>query len=297
MRSFGSSSFGRSPDPWFRVGNIDVSTTIAVIGFGVFSLFIWLIEGPTRSISVNFWLTSAVQDGEVWRIFTWPFFIEPGASVFWTILLYAIFYLLGSQLEARMGRRPYTIFLAALTIGAGVFMSVFQLITNISGGAGGLRYLELCVLVGFALAWPDARFWPGIPAWAIAAGIVAIDLLQSLADRDNYSIVMLLVIIGLALVLLRGMGFAEGQAWIPRVRLPTAFGADVPRSRREGRPSRARRKSNLKPVAPDPVQSDLADMEIDALLDQVANEGLDSLTKAQRKRLEDHSKRLRKRKD
>ena len=72
-------------------------------------------------------------------------------------------------------------------------------------------------------------------------------------------------------------------------------GDGLPRGRRESRPSRARRKSNLKSVAPDPVQSDLADMEIDALLDQVANEGLDSLTKAQRKRLEDHSKRLRKR--
>ncbi len=169
MRSFGSSSFGKSADPWFRVGNIDVSTTVAVIGFGIFSLFVWLIEGPTRSISVNFWLTPAVQDGEVWRIFTWPFFIEPGASVFWTVLLYAIFYMLGSQLEARMGRRPYTIFLATLTVVAGLFMSVFQLITSINGGAGGLRYLELCVLVGFALSWPEARFWPGIPAWGIAA--------------------------------------------------------------------------------------------------------------------------------
>ncbi len=295
MRSFGSSSFGKSADPWFRVGNIDVSTTVAVIGFGIFSLFVWLIEGPTRSISVNFWLTPAVQDGEVWRIFTWPFFIEPGASVFWTVLLYAIFYMLGSQLEARMGRRPYTIFLATLTVVAGLFMSVFQLITSINGGAGGLRYLELCVLVGFALSWPEARFWPGIPAWGIAAGIVVIDLLQSLADRDTYSIVMLLVIIGLAVLLLRGMGFAEGQDWIPRIPLPASFGADVPRSRREARPSRARRKSNLRSVTPDPVQSDLADMEIDALLDQVANEGLESLTKAQRKRLEDHSKRLRKR--
>ena len=38
------------------------------------------------------------------------------------------------------------------------------------------------------------------------------------------------------------------------------------------------------------------DMEIDALLDQVAERGLDSLTKDQRKRLEEHSKRLRKRK-
>lgn len=297
MRSFGSSSFGRSADPWFRVGSIDVSTTIAVVGFGVFSLFVWLAEGPTRSISSNFWLTPAVQDGEVWRIFTWPFFIEPGARVFWTILLYAIFFMLGSQLEARMGRRPYTIFLAVLTVGAGVFMSVFQFITSINGGAGGLRYLELCVLVGFGLSWPDARFWPGIPAWGIAAGIVVIDLLQSFADRDNYSIVFLLVIISLALLLLRGMGFAESADWIPRLPLPAGLGADVPKRARPAKPTRARRKTNLQAVAPDPAQSDLADMEIDALLDQVANEGLDSLTKAQRKRLEDHSKRLRKRND
>jgi hypothetical protein len=35
--------------------------------------------------------------------------------------------------------------------------------------------------------------------------------------------------------------------------------------------------------------------EMDAILDQVSERGMDSLTPQQRKRLEDHSKRLRKR--
>ncbi len=95
------------------------------------------------------------------------------------------------------------------------------------------------------------------------------------------------------------MGLAESAAWIPRIPLPASLGGS-PQSggaSRPSRPSRARRKSNLKAVAPDPIQDDLAEMEIDALLDQVANDGLDSLTKAQRNRLEEHSKRMRKRKD
>ena len=58
---------------------------------------------------------------------------------------------------------------------------------------------------------------------------------------------------------------------------------------------RDRRQLPTRPTSP--PQYPLADMEIDSLLDQVAEQGLDSLTKDQRKRLEEHSKRLRKRRD
>ena len=66
-----------------------------------------------------------------------------------------------------------------------------------------------------------------------------------------------------------------------------------PRRRR----SRGRGNLSAVPTPPRQAAADRSlDMEIDALLDQVAERGLDSLTKEQRKRLEDHSKRLRKRK-
>ncbi len=308
MRSFNAGGFGNSDNPWFRVGNIDITTTIAVLGLGVLSMFIWALEGPGRSISKYLWLVSrdggeftggSVLGGQIWRLITWPI---PNAPDFWTLILFAVFYMLGSQLEALMGRRLYTIFLVSLAVIPAVLLTILELISGIDGFAAGLRFVELGVLIGFAAHFPTARFWPGIPAWGIAIGIVILDILQTVGNRDNYSLALLFFTVAIALFGIRALGFAEELHWLPKLALPaavsgTATTAKTPRSGPNmSRPSRKRGKRNLKVVPPvDPRQSDLDDMEIDALLDQVANEGLDSLTKDQRKRLELHSKRLRKR--
>lgn len=307
MRSFNAGRFGNSDDPWFRVGTIDVTTTIAVVGMGLVSMFIWAAEGRDRGFSKYLWLVSkdvgsitggSVLGGQIWRLITWPIPNEPD---FWTLLLFAVFFMLGSQLEALMGRRLFTVFLISLTVAPAVLVTLFELVTGVDGIAAGLRFIEVGVLIGFAMHYPTARFWPGIPAWGIAIGIVVLDFLQIIGNRDNYSLVLLLSVVLTSLLLTRSMGFAEEVDWIPKLPLPASMGGTAPSGAKSagpnmGRPSRSRRRGKLKAVPPvNPVQSDLADMEIDSLLDQVANEGLDSLTKEQRKRLEQHSKRLRKR--
>lgn len=309
MRSFSSGSFGRNNDPWFRVGDVGVTTTIALTAMGIFSIFVYVAEGNSRALSKFFWLTPrgfssalgpSVVEGGVWRLFTWPLFLEPGARIFFAAILIAIFYMLGSRVEEVMGRVRYARFLAFIIVLPAIAVVILDLGLGISGVAGGLRFPELAVLVAFALIYPEARFFFGLPAWSIALGIIVIETLQTTADRNWFGLLLGAFVVGLATLLVRAMGLAESAAWIPRIPLPASLGGTPqPSSRREGRskPSRARRKTNLRSVTPDPVADDLADMEIDALLDQVATEGLDSLTKAQRKRLEEHSKRMRKRKD
>jgi hypothetical protein len=306
MRSFSSGSFGRNNDPWFRVGDVGVTTTIALTAMGAFSIFLYVIEGNQRTLSKYFWLTPrgistaagpSVTEGGVWRIVTWPLFLEPGARIFFAAILIAIFYMLGSRVEEVMGRIRYARFLGFIIVLPAIAVVVLDLGLGIQGVAGGLRFPELAVLVAFALIYPEARFFFGLPAWGIAVGIVVIEALQTTADRNWFGLLLGTFVVGLATLLVRAMGLAQSATWIPHIPLPASLGGSAQRSPGRSRPSRARRKSNLRSVAPDPVQDDLADMEIDALLDQVANEGLDSLTKAQRKRLEEHSKRMRKRKD
>lgn len=315
MRSFSSGSFGRSNDPWFRVGEVGVTTTIALTAMGIFSVLVYTAEGNVRSFSRLFWLVPAdglvltnggavdpgasVAEGGVWRLFTWPLFLEPRARVFFAIILIAIFYMLGSRVEEVMGRIRYTRFIAFIIVLPGIAVTVLDLGLGITGVAGGLRFPELAVLVAFGLIYPEARFFFGIPAWGMALGIVIIEALQTVADRNWFGLILGLLVVGLATLLVRAMGLAESAAWIPRIPLPASLGGAPQQAgpSRRTKPSRARRKTKLKSVAPDPIQDDLADMEIDSLLDQVANDGLDSLTKAQRKRLEEHSKRMRKNKD
>ena len=169
------------------------------------------------------------------------------------------------------------------------------------GLVGGLRFIELGVLVAFALAFPGAMFFFGIPARFLAIGIVVIEFIQTIVDRNWYGLTFGFLLVATALLATRSFGHAPEDEWIPMIPLPAALGGTAaPKQKKSGpnlsRPSRKRKKGNLSVVSSaSPVQDDLNDMEIDALLDQVANEGLDSLTKDQRKRLEQHSKRLRKR--
>ncbi len=312
MRSFSSGSFGRSDDPWFRVGNIDVSTTIGLVGFGIISVFIYVAEGNTRALSKFFWMTTrdfgfltggSVLEGQIWRLVTWPLFLEPGARVFWSLILFAVFYMLGSQLEASMGRRPFALFLGTITVVTPIVMTVVEVLTGINGVVAGLRYLEFAVLIGFALVWPEARFMFGIPAWVIAAVIVGVETLQTVADRNWYGLMFGACVVALALLLMRSMGFAEQAEWIPRAPLPAFYRTQpsygqaygyTPTSTKPSKPKRGRHRRNLRSVSPaNKHGADPSDTEIDALLDQVANQGLDSLSKAQRKQLEAYSKRLR----
>ncbi len=304
MRSFSSGSFGSGEDPWFRVGDVKVTTTVAVTAISAFSILVYVAEGNGRPLSKYFWLTPAgsgeafgpsVSEGGIWRLVTWPLFHEP-TRVLSAVILTVIFYMLGSQVEATMGRIRYTRFLGLLVLIPAIAVTVIDVALGIQGLAGGLRFPELAVLVAFALLYPDARFFFGIPAWVIAAGVVAIEALQTVADRNWFGLLLGTFVVGLALLLVRAMGFAEEADWIPRMPLPAMLGGPAGPSQTQSKPRR-KRSSNLRAVANDPIQDNLADMEVDALLDQVAREGIDSLSKAQRKKLEEHSKRLRKRDD
>lgn len=298
MRSFNMGRFG-GDEPWFRVGSVDVTTTIFVVGAGVLSLLVWAVEGPSHPIlSKLVFDPSRVINGQVWRLVTWP--LANDLNSIWTLLLFAVFFMLGSQLEAVMGRRLFTIYLVGLTIIPAVLGTLFHLLTGIGGGAAGLRMVELGVLVGFALRVPNARFWPGIPAWMIGVGIIAINFLQYLGNRATFSMFMLLVVVAVSLIGLRSLGFADEADWVPKIALPASVTGmtAAPKPGRTATRRKRRGRANLS-VAPAPTNaprrelSKLEEAEMDAILDQVSERGMDSLTPQQRQRLEDHSKRLR----
>lgn len=290
MERFG---FGRhSSDPWFRVGTVDVTTTVLIVAMGVFSMFVWAAEGRMGPIFRNLWMISdQVLGGDIWRLITWPIPNEPGL---WTIILFVIFFMFGSQLEAHLGKRDFlTLILAITLVPAIVITLTLDLILNVNGGVAGLRTLELGILVAFIAQWPRSMFWPGIPAPVLGGLILVIETLQLVGLRDWYHLWFLWVTVAVALLVMRGLGYADELQAVPALPLRQVMGQGgagrgTKRSRRRGR-------ANLAAV-PTPKTTHgevLADREIDALLDQVADQGLDSLTPEQRSQLEAHSKRLR----
>lgn len=289
--------FGTSDDPWFRIGNFDVTTTAFMVGAGLISMFVWAAEGNFGPLTSALMFNSDdILGAQIWRLVTWPL---PNRPSVWTVIMLVVLYMLGSQLESRMGRRPYTFLVGALVLVPALISSALGVITPL-GGVFGWRFVEIGILVAFAAAFPTAKFFFGIPAWAIAGVIVVIDALQLIADRGTAALIFFVVLVAVALIGVRSLGFANDVEWIPSIALPasltgqTSRPAKAPKAKRS---SRSASKSHLKavPSPTDKVNEELNDREIDELLDQVSADGIDSLTKAQRKRLEDHSKRLRKR--
>ena len=297
---YSSRRFGYSDDPWFRIGSFAVSTTAFVVGLGVISMVVTAAEGQYGPLYRNLVLLSedltfsgmplgSVLEGEVWRLITWP---VPNEISFWTIILFAIFYMLGSQIEALLGRWRFALFLIALTVIPAAVVTVLEALTGVSGGVAGLRMVEVGVLVAFAAQYAQARFWPGIPGWVIALVIVGLDVLQYTSNRNWFALIVLACTVTVALLGIRAFGYATNLTWIPKLSLASSSGQSSARTHTSRSSRRSRGRDHLRSV---PTGDQSVSPEIDALLDQVASQGLDSLSRKQRKQLEAHARRLRRR--
>lgn len=302
------SRFGGGSDPWFRAGSVDVTTTTAVVGLGLMQVLVRVVEGPGLPISRWFVLnTDSVLGGEIWRIATWPmvnYFL--GRGLFWSLLLMAFFWIIGSQLEGLIGRVPFLRYLIFIGLGSSLILVVLSLVFSFNSLIFGLRYLELGILAAFAVQFPSAQFMFGIPARMLAGFIIGIELFQDLADRQWGGIIMVISSVVLGLIGLRALGHGNEAEWIPKVTIPGLSPAGGPRGTStmraprvaKSKRSRGRNKAGLAAVpTPRPSASPTPESsaEIDALLDKIAESGYDSLTKPEKARLEAHSKQMRRR--
>ena len=218
-------------DPWFRIGTLDVTTTVFVILTCVVSMIVWAIEGPNRPVLDKLWLDpERVLEGQIWRIATWPVVNEPDL---WLVISLAIFWYFGTEVERLLGRVRFAVFLGLVTVIPGIVGTIIDL------PQAGIRPIELCVFLLFVAEYPFARFFFGIPGWVIGAVILVIEVLQLLGERNEKGIVFLFVALAVAAITARTMGLLGNYPWVPA--LP--IGGNRPRtSRRQA--SRARRRSS-----------------------------------------------------
>lgn len=293
--SFSSPGSRFGLQPWFRLGNLDVTTTVLVAGLAVLSIFAYAVDKVAMlNLALLPW---EVRDGEVWRVVTWPFFNDPDI---WTVITIAIFWYFGSEIEGRMGRNRYAVFLAVLTIVPGLAATLFDVVQL------GIRPLEFGVFLVFILEFPYARFFFGIPAWVIGAVFIGLEVLQLMADDNSDGIIVLFVSLATAAIIARSYGMAQSVSWIPALPIPGARGGSSRRrkpARRRAKPSGSSRvvegpwdsstRTGPLPQPPRPAPSPADQAELDDLLDKINAGGIDSLTSSEKRRLNELSKRLR----
>ena len=138
--------------PWFRVGDIDVGTTVLISVACVLSMFVWAISPEALEPLVL--EASKVRTGQLWRLVTWPFANAPSI---WTVITIAIFWYFGRELEGLLGRNRFAWFLSILTVVPAIVATALGL--NVAG----LDYLQLGVFMVFIAEHPTARFFFNIP--------------------------------------------------------------------------------------------------------------------------------------
>lgn len=280
--------------PWFRLGQLDVNTTVLVTLMCAVSMVVWAAN--PRFLEPLVLIPSRVFELQFWRVFTWPIPTEP---TFWTIITLAIFWYFGREIEGLLGRNRFAWFLVLVTVIPGVIATLVNL------PQAGLRPIQFAVFLTFIAQYPFARFFFGIPAWALGAVFLALETLQLLGLRDQRGLVFLFVTLATAAVVARSYGLAPTLArFVPALPVP---GSDSSGSRRRApKPPRSRRSPRgsgrtvvdgpwqSAPPSPGPPPNAFAlQAELDELLDKISANGIDSLTGDEKKRLNDLSKRLR----
>lgn len=269
-------------DPWFRVGSIDVTTTVLVTALCVISIFVW--SADTVAWSHGALIPNEVTSGQIWRLVTWPITNDlSGNQAIWNVISIALFWYFGKEIENQIGRAKFawTVVLIAVIpalVATGLNVSLFS-----------IRSVEVALFVVFVVQYPRAPFFFGIPAWVLAVVLVGIEILQYVADRLYKLIIVLLVTIATAVWSARSFGMLSDLQWLPQIKLGKGSAGRAPKRKFKG------------PVVVDgnwPTTATYTPMqdqaEVDGILDKIALVGMDGLTSEEKRRLNEASKRLRK---
>ena len=203
----------RPRDGWFRVGNLDITTTALLVIAGVASMFVYAISKETFSKLIFDPL--AVRDGELWRLFTWPIANPP--SHIWLVLTLLFFWIIGHAVEAMVGRVRYTILIVVITVVPATIVTLLPPEDFPTIDEMGLGMLATALFVVFAVENPNMPFFFGVPAWIIATVFVGIDVLLWVGDRVWGTLVMMGSATLLALIMVRQWGYARRLTFIPKV--------------------------------------------------------------------------------
>ncbi len=290
-------SRGAAGDPWFTVGSVAVTTTVAVTALGALGILLFVVEAGRGSVGAALELSNtAITRGNLWRLVTW--FIPADGNFFFAIIGLIFFYMLGTQLETMMGRKPFASLVGLLLVAPALLAVLVGVAVRQDVHLDGMSMIFLGVAAAFAATVPQARSFFGIPFWVVVAFFFVISLLSVLTIRSLPALIMLLSTAAIGLVWTRSLGFAPSVEWIPTVPVPGSLTGEGTPARDKPLPRKNRRRTNkAKTSHLSAVPSPTSDAEIDALLDQVSEHGIDSLTKDQKRILTEHSKEMRRRRE
>ncbi len=286
-----------SERPYMRIERRQVSLTEILI---VACVVVYLLEAIGFKTGL-FWYEAfdldvrAIRQGQIWRFVTYMF-LHDVRNIFHLVMNMLMLWFFGRGLERMIGTRHF----AGLFFAGGIFGGVVWMVLNLHvpavlmGASAGVSAL----VAGFAILFPEhpiALIWPPVvfKAKYLLLGVVAIELFMAImAGGSNVAYTAHLG--GLA------AGVLYARYVIPRIgfpsrRIPRPWERIVPPFPRSRPPNL---KIVPKPRAKDAETDDLSASDfvrekVDPILDKIAREGIGSLTRRERRILDEARERMR----
>lgn len=122
-----------SGDAWFRLGKLDVTSTVLVVLIGA----VGVVASAFAPVlyQVGRFVPAEVLQGQVWRAVTWPF--VDGISL-WSILTLVLLWYFGRDLENQVGRRP----MMSLYVALWAILTVVAFVVGLAMGGGAMAGLQ-----------------------------------------------------------------------------------------------------------------------------------------------------------
>ena len=208
---------------------------------------------------------AAIGKLHLWQFATYAFVNRPEIFTLIQLVLLAFF---GREVEKFIGRKAFAWFYVVLVLAIPVLLSILSFLGMYSGTYSGSDAVHFAVFVAFVMIYPGAEIFFGIQARWIAIALLGVYTLQMLAYREWINLSILWWSCGIAaLWMLR-----EG---VRTFSLPSV--SNLPLRRPERR---------SKPANREPVKEGELYESIDPILEKIARQGIGSLTRGEREKLE-----------
>jgi len=277
-----------SRKPLFYIGQIPMDMTNLLVSIHlVTALFFTFASGGWYSspwIGQFIFSPSALLDFKIWTLATYPFVHD--LNLWFALGLY-FFWRFGGDLESVLGTKRFGILYAAVTIvpALGLF-ALSPLVGNLPLIGDGSPHLA--IFISFALVYPAAVVWFGIPIKWFVIAIVGIQTLQYLGYKSWGGLAALWLSILTAFTYLHFQGVRSCHSitgWLSRkTNIYISFKSKNGSKSTKQRSRRARAPSINR------------DKRVDAILDKISRNGFQSLTDEERAILNESSSRYNNRK-
>lgn len=247
-----------------------IDLTAILVAIHIFSMLVctFIIAIQPAWIQLVICSAKSLYSGQLWQFVTYVFFHNIGEERIWFVIGMAMLLWFGRPIESTIGTFMFGLMYAACAIVPVFLLVLSSPILPISSFAGS-RVLHFVLFIGFAILFPDTMIFGIIQARWVALIFLGIDTLASLTYHDWTTLLNVWLSAAFIYIFLR---YLHGEGILKQYI------------------NRFRQRPNLHIYKPKHSRNHEATIKseqiLDALLQKISREGIDSLSEKEKHQLE-----------